>query len=170
MLIYLERDMQRAVIELFHYALNRDGTLLLGSAETIEDSDLFRADDKRLCLYRKRNVPALEPRLPVFPVTRGRALFQTEGNGAPVGEPIAYGNLHQRMVEQYAPPSILITPDNKIVHLSEHAGRYLVHPGGEPTASIFKLVREELRIELRASFSPLARNNGSAIPSRCRSS
>jgi two-component system CheB/CheR fusion protein len=149
LLIYLERDVQRAVIELFHYALNRDGTLLLGSAETVEDSDLFRPDDKRLCLYRKRNVPAPEPRLPVFPLTRGRALFQTDVKSTPVGEPIAYGNFHQRMVEQYAPPSILISPDNKIVHLSEHAGRYLVHPGGEPTANIFKLVREELRIELR---------------------
>ena len=34
LLIYLDRDVQRDVVELFHYALNPDGTLLLGSAET----------------------------------------------------------------------------------------------------------------------------------------
>src|SRR6185312_2525956 len=50
----------------------------------------------------------------------------------------------------YAPPSLLVSPDNKLVHLSEHAGRYMVHPGGELTANVLKLVREELRIELRA--------------------
>ena len=90
-----------------------------------------------------------EPRLPVFPLDHPRL----PGDGAfrtrhPV-EPVAYGNLHQQMVEQYAPPSILVSPDNKLVHLSAHAGRYLIHPGGEPTASLMKLVREELRIELQ---------------------
>ena len=35
LLIYLQREVQRDVIELFHYALNPNGTLLLGSAETV---------------------------------------------------------------------------------------------------------------------------------------
>jgi two-component system CheB/CheR fusion protein len=149
LLIYLERDVQRAVIELFHYALNPEGNLLLGSAETVEASELFRVDDKKLCLYRKRNVPAPEPRLPVFPLTRTHLFAGSDPNIPQLAEPVAYGTLHQRMVEQYAPPSILISPDNKLVHLSERAGRFLVHPGGEPTANVFKLVRDELRIELR---------------------
>ncbi len=152
LLIYLERDVQRDVIELFHYALNPEGTLLLGSAETVDAADLFRVEDKRLCLFRKRNVPVREPRLPVFPLTRtplpsdGPALV-----GHP-SDPIAYGRLHHQMVEQYAPPSLLLSADNRVVHLSEHAGRYLVHPGGEPTANVLKLVREELRIDLQASL------------------
>jgi two-component system CheB/CheR fusion protein len=57
LLIYLEREVQHDVIELFHYALNPDGALLLGSAETMDAADLFRAEDKRLCMFRKRNVP-----------------------------------------------------------------------------------------------------------------
>lgn len=54
------------------------------------------------------------------------------------------------MAERYAPPSFLVSPDHKLAHLSENAGRYLVHPAGELTANVFKLVREELRIELQA--------------------
>ena len=72
LLIYLERAVQRDVIELFHYALCPDGYLLLGSAETVDASELFRTEDKKLCMYRKRNVPAPEPRLPVFPLIRSR--------------------------------------------------------------------------------------------------
>ena len=38
------------------------------------------------------------------------------------------------------------------MHLSEHAGRYLLNAGGTPTLNIFKLVRKELQIELRTAL------------------
>lgn len=148
LLIYLERDVQRKLVELFHYSLCPDGHLLLGTAEVVDAAELFRTEDKKVCLYSKRNVPQLEPRLPVFPLTRAQSHGRQKAGHA--HDAVLYGELHQRMVELYAPPSILISADDKVVHLSDHAGRYLVHPGGELTASAVKLVREELRIELRS--------------------
>jgi len=130
LLIYLERDVQRDVIELFHYALNPEGTLLLGSAEGIDGSDLFQVEDKKLCIFRKRNVPPREPRLPVFPLTWNRLSDEGSSRGRHIPEMMSHGDLHQQMVERYAPPSVLVDPENKVVHLSEHAGRYLIHPGG----------------------------------------
>ncbi|MBV9772290.1 MAG: PAS domain-containing protein [Bryobacterales bacterium] len=151
LLIYLEREVQKEVIEIFHYALNPEGVLLLGTAESIEASDQFRAVDKKLCMFTKRNTPVREPRLPVFPLTRNR--LSGDGKSATQRrEAIAAGNLHQRMVEQYAPPSILVGPDNRLVHLSQHAGRFMMLPGGEPTASVLKLVRDELQLELQAAL------------------
>src|SRR5690606_20031432 len=44
LLIYLQRDVQRDVVDLFHYALNPGGFLILGSAETIESPELFRTE------------------------------------------------------------------------------------------------------------------------------
>ncbi len=164
LLIYLERDVQRDVIELFHYALNPEGVLMLGSAESVEAIDLFRVEDKRLCFFRKRHVPVREPRLPVFPLARARVPADIRSRTA-TAEPIAYGRLHQQMVEEYAPPSVLIGPDNQLVHLSQNAGRYLVHPGGEPTASVLKLVRPELRIELQSSLQA-ARENKKAFDTK----
>ncbi|MEX0724934.1 MAG: chemotaxis protein CheB [Planctomycetaceae bacterium] len=163
-LIYLQRDVQRDIIELFHYALRPNGFLSLGTSETVDSSDLFLVHDKKRCIYRKRNVPAPEPRLPVFPLTRSRLAGGAEYPQRP-GEPVVYGMLHQQMVERFAPPSALISPDDKIVHLSEHAGRYLVHPGGELTASAFKLIRDELRIELRAALH-MAREGGGPVRSK----
>src|SRR5262249_22212125 len=150
LLIYLERDVQRDVVEVFHYALNPDGVLLLGTAETPDSADLFRIVDKRMCIYRRRNIPAKEPRLPVFPLVRTR-LDPAKSRGEDGGESIGYGALHQQMAEKYAPPSILVSPDNNVVHLSQNAGRYLMHSGGEPTTSVIKLLREELRIEAQAA-------------------
>src|SRR5262249_52341419 len=151
LLIYLQRDIQREVIELFHYALKPGGLLLLGTSETADASELFIAVDRENSLYRKRNVPAREPRLPVFPAMRARnlAVMQHE---LPARAPVPFGVLHERMVERYAPPSILVSPDDRVVHLSEHAGTYLAYPGGEPTTGVLKLVRDEFRIELRTAL------------------
>jgi two-component system, chemotaxis family, CheB/CheR fusion protein len=150
-MIYLQREVQTEVLELFHYSLRPEGYLVLGSSETVESSNLFRTTDKKLCIFRKRNVPAPDPRLPVFPLTRSRLAL---GPARPErsGEPVAYGALHHQLVERHAPPSLLLGPDDKVVHVSEHAGRYLVHPGGEITSSAIKLVREELRLELRTAL------------------
>jgi two-component system, chemotaxis family, CheB/CheR fusion protein len=163
-LIYLERGAQRDVMQLFHYALLPDGLLLVGSSETAEVVEFFRPDKRLSGLYRKRNVPAAEPRLPVF------TAFPTPPPGEAVprdgtAERVSYGGLHQKVVEQFAPPSLLVSPDNKVVHLSESAGRYLALRGGELTSDVFKLVREELRVELRAALHT-ARAEGRPIRTR----
>jgi len=151
LLIYLQRETQDKVIDLFHYALKPGGLLWLGPAETLDRTALFQPESKRDCLYRRRNVPPPEPRLPVFPATRRQRTWADTGVAHHEPAP-SYGALHQRMVERWAPPSILVDQDNRIVHSSEHAGRYLRVPGGELSANVFRLVREELRIELRAAL------------------
>jgi two-component system CheB/CheR fusion protein len=165
LLIYLEREVQHEVMEIFHYALNTGGITLLGTAESIETAELFRTIDKRLCIFSKRNAAVREPRLPVFPQTRNRFLNDEKTRQKTPGEMIAVGDLHQRMVEKYAPPSILVGPDNKVIHLSQHAGRYMAMPGGEITASVLKLVREELQLELQAALHE-AREKQEAVDSR----
>ncbi len=150
-LIYLQRGIQRDIIDLFHYALQPGGTLLLGSSETVEKTDLFRVEDKEHCLFQKRNVPAPELHLPVFPITQSRPVY-SEATPSEQDQPVVYGALHQKMVERYAPPSLLLNPDYRVVHLSERAGQYLLHPGGELTADVFKLVPPELHLELRVAL------------------
>ncbi len=151
LLIYLQRELQNDVIDLFHYALNPGGLLLLGPSESMDRAALFQVECKEFCSYRRRNVPAPEPRLPVFPLTFHRVgPFETTGMRLPSAA--SYGALHQKMVERYALPSLLVDQDFRVIHASEHAGRYLQVPGGELSASVFRLAREELRIELRAAL------------------
>jgi two-component system CheB/CheR fusion protein len=151
LLIYLQRDLQSDVIDIFHYALNPGGMLLLGPSESIDRAALFQPESKQFCLYRRCNVPVPEPRLNVFPQTFRRvAPFEAAGGRALPAT--SYGALHQRMVERYALPSLLVDQDYRVVHASEQAGRYLQVPGGELSASVFRLAREELRIELRTAL------------------
>jgi two-component system, chemotaxis family, CheB/CheR fusion protein len=163
-LIYLQRDVQKDILALFHYALNPDGYLVLGSSETTDRLDLFRSIDKAHCIYRRRNVPAPEPRLPVFPMAGARVTV-AERVARRHEHGVSYGGIHQKMVERYAPPSILVNQDDAVVHFSEHAGQYLTHPGGEPTSNVYRLVREPLRVELRSCLFG-ARERGRAERSR----
>ncbi len=151
LLIYLQRKSQGDVMQVFHYALNSDGWLVLGSAENVDALDLFRTEDRTMCMYRKRNVPAAEPRLPVFPRPRIRLPGTTETR-PPTEPPTDLDEIHRRLVAAIAPPNLLVGPDERIVRLSAEAGRYLRHPGGELTANVYRLVREELALELRAAI------------------
>ena len=161
-LIYLQSDAQQQAMEIFHYALNPDGVLVLGSSERASEA-LFRVDDKEHGVFGRRNVLGPGPRLSVFPVTRART-----PDGQPVrrsSDSLSYGDLHQRIVERYAPPSVLLNPEDRIVHISEHAGRYLIHPGGETTTSALKLIRPELQIELQTALHHV-RQRGEPIQTR----
>ena len=165
-LIYLQRAVQREVVELFHYALRPNGVLVLGSSETTDAQDLFRVVDKPLCLYRKRDVPAPDVRLPVFPITHPVRAVRPAGDdledAAAPPRAASFGAAHERIVERYGPPSLLVGPEDRVVHVSARAGRYLVHPGGEITTQVLKLVRPELRVELRAALYA-AREHGAPV-------
>ncbi|HRI66238.1 MAG TPA: chemotaxis protein CheB [Polyangium sp.] len=156
--IYLDRELHRRIVEIFHYALRPDGHLLLGTSENIEESDLFRVEDKKRSLFRRSSAVVFEPRLPVFNLGRSRMSDRLPATGY-TPEAIAYGSIHQRLAEQYAPPSVLLSPDNHVVHFSARAGRYFVHPGGSPTTSVFKLVRDDLRVELKTAVSTARAQN-----------
>jgi len=59
---------------------------------------------------------------------------------------------HIELLEQLAPPSIVIDEHWNIEHLSKNAGRFLQPRGGPPTRTLTDLVRMELLDELRAAL------------------
>jgi two-component system CheB/CheR fusion protein len=68
--------------------------------------------------------------------------------------------LHQQLLAQYTPPSVIINEDYDIVHLSRGAGRFLEIAEGEPSPNLLKLIHPDLRIDLRtALFSAVQQAN-----------
>jgi two-component system, chemotaxis family, CheB/CheR fusion protein len=69
LLIYLTAEMQKKLIPLFHYSLNPDGFLFLGSAETVGNfTDLFRPLDRRSRIYQRLQ-PLLQAEHVEFPTS-----------------------------------------------------------------------------------------------------
>ncbi len=152
LLIYLDRDLQQQVLATLHYGLNSDGYLFLGSSESGEHPEgLFRVVDRDARLYQSTG--RSNERLPNLPRILGIPTDQL--SGAPPPTPLSARSAaaaHRETLENNAPPSALVDDTNRVVHLSETAGRYLQPSAGPLTTDITDLVRGEMRFELRGAL------------------
>jgi two-component system CheB/CheR fusion protein len=155
LLIYLDRELQQQVGATFHYALNPGGFLLLGSSEMVDNPPgLFRPVDRKARLYQSTARPNDKPRLLPSLVAGigGHEHYTGPGRPLPPSAALNEAMLHRQAIEKAAPPSVLIDGLHRVVHLSEHAGRYLQPSGGPLSGDVVDLVRPELRFELRSAL------------------
>ncbi|HEX7862196.1 MAG TPA: chemotaxis protein CheB [Verrucomicrobiae bacterium] len=70
LLIYLNREAQNRVFEIFHFSLKPEGLLFLGSSESVEDgSQLYRVLDKKYRIYIRKSAARLNLPVPGGPST-----------------------------------------------------------------------------------------------------
>jgi two-component system, chemotaxis family, CheB/CheR fusion protein len=158
---------------MFHYALYPNGYLFLGSSESADSvEELFTVVDKKNRVYRAKsaklpNRPALaSPSM----LAQGRYLNHEEEGHAliPGRRNFSFSALHQRVLEQYAPPSVIVNRDSKIVHMSDNAGRFLRYIGGEPSSNLIAVVLPELRLDLRTALFQAAQTGNSVEARRVK--
>ena len=148
-LIYLQRDTQQQLLELFHFALRPRGYLFLGGSESADAaSKLFTAVDREHHIYHSLESP--HPlALRATPLSPGE-LRTSSTTAAPLRQPpFSFAALHQQLIEAHAPPSLVVSAEGDVVHLSKQVGPYLRHSGGEPTNKLLDMVQGELRLQLR---------------------
>ena len=173
LLIYLTREAQQRALEIFHFALQPNGRLFIGTSEAVDEtSDRFAPLDNKYRIYMHRAVRRATP-LPMgpsamllhmadrethrdTPMLHGPAFLRhnpaNEKGGPAGGERGSKSEMHYRLIERFAPPSVVVSQNADIVHLSENAGRFLQFAGGEPTANLLRAVHPSLRVELRAAL------------------
>ncbi|MAX92447.1 MAG: chemotaxis protein [Pseudomonas sp.] len=172
LMIYLDRDIQVEVLRMFHFALNPGGYLFLGSSETADAcSQLFTPVDKKNRIYRAKDVGSSLRRAPTGPF-QGFALSTPPR--PPLNEPyrrnkkFSFADVHQRALEQYAPPSVIVNNEGEIVHMSDKAGSFLRYVGGEPSLNLTTLIHPQLRLELRTALYQAAHTGKSVEARRVR--
>jgi two-component system CheB/CheR fusion protein len=152
-LIYLNPDMQKRLISLFHQVLKPGGFLFLGSAESVgHQSDMFTVVDKKWKIYaRREGVHRADTLFPQsVPVRLPGKYRHAIHAGAEEPTPGAIGE--KFLMERYALPSAVVNEKYEVVHLFSRTNRFLEIPDGEPTRDIMKMAREELRPALRAAI------------------
>ena len=153
-LIYLNRAAQERVLDTFHFALNTSGVLFLGSSESIDvGSTLYDVANREHHIFRTRSagqliypVPESVPRLHL-PVAENTTLQQPR-SGRFVDN-VASSELHQRLLEEYAPPSLIVNEEYTLLHVSDRAAGYLHFQGGEPSQNLLTVIIDDLKLELR---------------------
>ena len=156
LLIYLNSDLQKKLIPLFHYSLNPGGTLFLGTSETTGDFlHLFSTLDRQQKLYGRKEDPSSEQHLPQgrFARTLTESGTIQKYSAQPSGGKISLKETTERiLLQHYAPTSILVSERGEILYIHGSTGRYLEMASGEPTMSILKMAREGLKRDLTTAL------------------
>ena len=167
-LIYMNGDLQRRVLPIFHYALRRGGLLMLGSSETVgAQDDLFKPVDKKNKIYRRRETAT--PQLPELPGGAGRKQASTDNEGVsqksapPIRKRLAAA-AEKLLLERFAPPSIVVDSKGEVIYIHGRTGKYLEPAAGEPPGNILDMAREGLRERLAPTLREAAKGKkGSAV-------
>ncbi len=176
LLIYLTAEAQKRVFDTAHFALKPEGFLFIGTSEAVDDEGkMWTCVDKKHRIFRQRPVARVGALPLIGPGTLGRAAAaQERAKGGPYlhgpafsqtstvalrqdaeraeVRQVSWEELHFKLIERFAPPSLIVTRDYDIAHMSETAGQFLHFGGGEPSVNLLKVVHPTLRIELRAAL------------------
>jgi len=158
LLIYLTPEVQKKLIPLFHYSLTPGGILFLGSAETVGTfSDLFLPINNKSRIFRRTESPLrIEP--VAFPSSFSAGpSTATEVHPAPKAPASLQSLADQLILQQYAPPTVLVNDKGDIFYISGHTGKYLEPAAGKANWNLFVMARESLRYELSSAFQKALR-------------
>jgi two-component system CheB/CheR fusion protein len=159
LLIYLDVDLQKRLIPLFHYALLPGGRLFLGSSEGIgEFESLFAVLDRKAKVYqRKEDLHGLQRGA----LSRTAEPLQTSKepkepkrqnptqSSKPASKPTLRERMEQALLRQVTPASVLVNATGDMLYVHGQTGMYLEPSQGEAgIQNILKMARPGLRAAL----------------------
>lgn len=172
LMIYLEPDMQKKALPAFHYALKPEGSLFLGGSESIGTfTQLFAPIEKKQKIFSKKAAPPQAFQLPLWQDRSNRPSPGSTPHPAVAkrgaldgfrGELTAEREADRVTVNQFAPPSVLIDADLRILQFRGPTGDYLEPPTGKASFDLLKMAREGLMLPLRATISRALKDHQTA--------
>ncbi len=161
LLIYLNIEAQKKVFAIFHYALNPNGIMFLGSSESLgEFANLFEVIDRKHKLFKHKEVH--KNKIPDIGY-----LFREPANlkvtaviATPKREQL--NNIskitEQLLLVNYAPACAIINGKGDAVYFSGNTGKYLQPSPGEARFNIVDMAREGLKTDLRSIISKMRKS------------
>jgi len=151
LLIYLDTELQKKLIPLFHYALKPGGVLFLGASEGVGAfDDLFATLDRESKVYQRKDDIHGTHRAALGrfldPVPRNMIVHPPRGEKPALPAKIALRDFTEHaLIQHVAPPSVLINEHGDILYLHGRTGMFLEPaPGVAGINNILKMAREGL--------------------------
>jgi two-component system CheB/CheR fusion protein len=152
LLIYLNAEVQKRLLPIFHYALDPQGFLFLGASESVgEFTNLFTPIDRKWKIYRRKDVVIPYRQLAGVrpPLAAGAAAPHAVETKGPSAEATNFrASLEQYLLDHHTPAGVLINESGDILFIHGSTGRYLEPAQGLANFNIKRMAREGLRLEL----------------------
>ncbi|MBF0164540.1 MAG: PAS domain-containing protein [Magnetococcales bacterium] len=156
LLIYMGPILQEKVHAIFHYALNPNGFLMLGTSETTSEAvavhgildrkwKIFQHKPQVNSMVKTLFVPSgANPRKPVIDKkSANRAAKQMLG---------LKELTEQHLLAHHAPTCLMVNDQYEVMYIHGKTGRYLEAVSGEANWNIMRLARDGLTIELASAL------------------
>ncbi|MFO8042233.1 MAG: chemotaxis protein CheB, partial [Alkalispirochaeta sp.] len=171
LLIYLQPVLQKKVLSNFHFSLNEEGYLFLGSSETVGDlTTYFRTIDTKWKLFAYKGssaAPKIELNTPDTPEGWRERLEATQATQATVGHTHASHRkpsrntepMYEELIEHYLPPTVVVDENRQVVHTFGDLATYLQIPTGKMDLDVMKMARPSVNIPLGTALQTAIREN-----------
>jgi two-component system, chemotaxis family, CheB/CheR fusion protein len=157
LLIYIERETQKKLQDVFAFALNPGGYLFLGKADSIEDNESFEAVSRSSRIYLRKG-PATAP-VASFP-TRA-ALPPGLQAGMEKQPSFKLSDLNQDvLLKHFDAAIVLIDERGNSLHFYGPTRKYLALPTGDANLNLFEMIEKRHASKLRLAVDRAFRENG----------
>jgi two-component system CheB/CheR fusion protein len=156
LLIYMEPELQKKVLSLFHYSLQPGGFLFLGTSESVgEFTDLFATVDKKHKIFRRKEAGVAHG-LPIdfpTPPSMEEAAAMRLPEAVKGEKRISVREVAERsLLQYYTPTCAIVNERGEVLYFHGRTGKYLEPAPGEATLNILRMAREGLRMELTTAI------------------
>ena len=175
-LIYINQDLPRKVIRLFHYGLRPGGLLMLGNSESTRDAgDLFSALDKTNRIFTRRADQYARKEKIEFPLDKTSTDTSAARTPRTAERPLEH-RVEAYLLENHTPEAVFLDADKTIVYFHGRTGTLFEPAAGVARTGVLEMAREGLRESLATALAEAqthsrpatrtgvrVRTNGSAV-------
>ncbi len=153
-LIYFDAYLQKKIIPMFHYSLNSNGILFLGTAETIgELHELFSVLDPKWKIYKANKISSkkMTYAFPKDKFWKPVHSDEVELSENPLDniEEFSQNNILLKAL----PPALILDEKYRLIFAHGETDNYLRYPQGKPELDIFEIIKPEIRPSLSSAIN-----------------
>lgn len=166
-MIYFSATLQKKLLPVFHYSLNKNGLLFLGPAETVGGyNEAFNLLDAKwkifMPIYGFNNIAKILD-FPFNIATQNIKSFKESAVKQQIKNPMA-NSFHKILIDHYTPASLLVNEKGDILYINGNMNRYLQFNSGEAIMNIHKIAREELKYPIGNALTQVYQTKNSTGP------
>lgn len=164
--IYLKPEAQFRVLNLFYLSLAENGTLFMGSSETLgEMQEAFSALSAKHKIFKKRSGYNVA-NMPEIQVPRMTYLRSEETKNGPLPDQKRQQELFQKAISALLPPSILVDENLQIIQIINDVNPFLQFQPGAFSQQLGGMVSQDFQViinnivrRLRSEANPITFEN-----------
>lgn len=159
LLIYLQPETQQSILGFFHFALNENGYLFLGSSESIGNMGKhFIPYNNKWKIFKYGGIGKLN-RINSFSISNiGGYVNERNSSFLNYGSPRASNYIEKsvdkiikQLQEEYVPKGVIIDESYELVHVFGDVNRYIKIPSNKLSLNLLKMIRPDLSIAVSTS-------------------